>query len=294
MILEPWPRPLVKDIARRRSVVVIGSGVSRHATGNDGVTKPPVWKQFLLEAGGKIGRADQTEHIFRAIEQGDLLHACEWLKLRYDEEWTRFLRSKFYEPRYCAGKLHELIAMLDSRIVFSLNFDDIYENKAREVNENSLFLKHYYDADVCEFLRGDDRYVVKVHGNLSSPATLIFTQQDYAQARVKYSLFYSAFDAALMTHSFVFIGCGYSDPDVNLLLENQAFRAYPDTGNPHYFVTSAEISDDLKQSLRKNRNLKTLAYDKVDERHSGLITAVDDLRQRVDEERAELGVNWNW
>lgn len=284
----------MRDIARRRAIFVIGSGVSRHALGADKVTRPPVWKGFLRAAVKRFPRTPDTEHIYKAIDDGDLLHACEWLKNRYDEDWIAYLRSQFTDPRYTPGRLHELIALLDTRVVFSLNFDDIYENKSREINEASQFTKNYCDEDVCEFLRNDARYVVKVHGNLSSPATLIFTQEDYAKARIKHSLFYSAFDAALLTHTFLFIGCGYGDPDVNLLLENQAFSAQPGSINPHYFLTSEDISDDMKKSLRKNRNLKTLCYDKKDNDHSGLVTAIEKLNERVTEARSALLENANW
>lgn len=97
-----------------------------------------------------------------------------------------------------------------------------------------------------------------------------------------------------MTHTFLFIGCGYGDPDVNLLLENQAFSAQPGFINPHYFLTSDDISTDMKRSLRKNRNLKTLCYNKVDTDHSGLVAAFDQLYAKVIEARSTLVENANW
>nr|WP_278437023.1 SIR2 family protein [Brucella anthropi] len=294
MLREEWPQPLIRDIARRRAIFVIGSGVSRHAVGADNVTRPPVWKEFLRDAAQRFPNAVETAHIHRAIDDGDLLHACEWIKNRYDEDWAPYLRSRFTDPRYTPSRLHELIALLDTRVVFSLNFDDIYEIKSREINEASQFTKNYSDTDVCEFLRNDARYVVKVHGNLASPASLIFTQEDYARARIKHSLFYSAFDAALLTHTFLFIGCGYGDPDINLLLENQAFSTQPGSINPHYFLTSDEISDDMKKSLRKNRNLKTLCYDRIDNNHSGLVDAFEQLYSRIVDARSLLIENSNW
>ncbi|MFZ2868516.1 SIR2 family NAD-dependent protein deacylase [Zavarzinia sp.] len=268
--------------------------MSRHALGADGKTRPPMWKKFLEVTAEKIGQRPDTKHIFEAINGGDLLHACEWLKNRFDEDWTAHLRSVFVDPHYTPGELHKIIALLDSRVVFSLNFDDIYEGKSKEVNEASQFVKNYYDSDVCEFLRGDARYVVKVHGNLSSPASLIFTQEEYSQARVKHSLFYSAFDAALMSHTFFFVGCGYGDPDVNLLLENQAFSVTPGSISPHYFLTAQGLSDDLQRSLRRNRNLKVLTYRAVDDDHSGLVSAMEDLLSKVSDERALLVENSNW
>ncbi|MFL9599657.1 SIR2 family NAD-dependent protein deacylase [Aeromonas dhakensis] len=289
-----WPPRLIEDLARRRTIIVIGSGVSRHAVAADGVTRPPVWKEFLESAISKYERNERTEHIYKAIESGDLLHACEWIKNKYDEDWAAFLRSKFITPRYSSGKLHELIALIDTRVVFSLNFDDIYETKSREINDTSQFVKHYYDTDIVEFLRGDSRYIVKVHGSLSSTSNLIFTQKEYAQARSKYSLFYNAFDAALMSHSFLFIGCGYSDPDINILLENQCFSTVQGSNNPHYFLTGEGINNDLKNSLRNNRNLKTITYDPKDAQHSGLVDVISELYDKVGTKREELIETRNW
>ncbi|VXA76711.1 MULTISPECIES: SIR2 family NAD-dependent protein deacylase [Aeromonas] len=294
MLLDTWPPRLIEDLARRRTIIVIGSGVSKHAIAADGVTRPPVWKEFLQSAIERYDRNERTEHIYNAINSGDLLHACEWIKDLYDEDWSSYLRSQFITPRFSPGKLHELIALIDTRVVFSLNFDDIFETKSREINDTSQFVKHYYDTDIVEFLRGESRYIVKVHGSLSSTANLIFTQKEYAQARSKHNLFYAAFDAALMSHSFLFIGCGHNDPDINILLENQCFSTVQGSNNPHYFLTGEGINSDLKKSLRNNRNLKTITYDPRDEHHSGLVDFVSELYDKVGEKREELIETRNW
>lgn len=284
-----WPGSLVNDIARRRAVLLIGSGVSKHSIGRRGA-RPPTWKSFLKQA--LLDCPDEVPpYVQEAIGAGDYLHACEWLKIRYDDSWSAYLRKTFQTPGFVPSALHKAILSLDSRILFTLNFDDIYERAANET-PGSHIVKNYYDPDVSEFLRGDGRYIVKVHGNLNSPEQLIFTQKDYSSARVKNAPFYQAFDACLLTHSFVFIGAGYADPDVNLLLENQAF-SFP-SNQPHYFLTSDNNNDDLKRSLRNNRNLKTINYEKVDDGHSGLLTEILHLVELVDEKRQELSTNTNW
>lgn len=287
-----WPENLVRDIARRNAVIVIGSGVSKHAVSQDG-RRPPVWKEFLDSAYNHVNEGN-NEHIRKAIDTGDLLHACEWLKKRFDEDWTPFLRAKFRDPIYQAAEIHRLIVELDARIVFSLNFDNIYENAANSAGENAYIVKHYYHEDVCEFLRGDGRYIVKLHGDLDSPQNLIFTQREYSNARTNFSGFYSAFDAALLTNTFLFIGCGHQDPDINLLLENQAFGFPGNSDSPHYFLTSSGVNSDLVQSLRTNRNLKTIAYDQVDDLHSGLVNELKLLSETVEEKRTTLTQTLNW
>jgi hypothetical protein len=286
-----WPESLIRDLARRRAILVIGSGVSRHSLGGDDA-RPPTWKDFLTKALQDCPDKSSLEPIKDAISAGDFLHACEWLKKRFDENWVHYLRRTFSLPAFSPAPIHEEILKLDARIVFSLNFDDIYERHASGIHRGSYIIKNYYDTDVAEFLRGDGRYIIKVHGNLNSPENLIFTQKDYSQARVKHSTFYQAFDAALLTHTFVFVGSGYSDPDVNLLLENQNF-GFP-SQVPHYFLTSSGFGSDRKISLRENRNLKVLEYDPINEMHIGLVDSLKILNQRLESEIFDISKSASW
>ncbi len=286
-----WPQPLIKDLARRRAVIVIGAGVSKHSTSASGA-RPPLWKKFLEDALVNCPNRTDLLPIEAALREHDLLHACEWLKKRFDEQWPDYLRATFSQPAFPSAPIHDAILDLDSRIVFSLNFDDIYERHANGIHLGSHVVKNYHDPDVSEFLRGARRYIIKVHGTLNVPDKLIFTQKDYSNARVKHSAFYQAFDATLLTHTFLFIGCGLSDPDINLLLENQNF-GFP-TNSPHYFLTGSELSEDLVQSIRANRNLKVLQYDKIDDAHAGLVDELNGLSTLVEAERFELSQTTFW
>ena len=171
-----WPANLVRDIARRRTVIVIGSGVSRHSVGRDGVTRPPIWEAFLKRALADCPNKNDLAELDAAMAYKDFLHVCEWLKARYDEHWVIYLRKIFSLPAFAPSELHEQILRLDGRIVFSLNFDDIYERHANNITHGSYIIKNYYDDDASEFLRGDGRYIIKVHGSLNAPQKLIFTQ----------------------------------------------------------------------------------------------------------------------
>ncbi|WP_430512939.1 hypothetical protein [Pannonibacter phragmitetus] len=177
-----WPEELVRDIARRRCVLVVGSGVSRQAIGKDGI-RPPTWEQFLRSANDDLAGGPE-EHIAKAISDGDLLHACEWLQQKYDHNWSTRLRNSFMGPRFAPAEVHRTIALLDVRIIFSLNFEDIFDRALQDVHAGTCVKKHYYDEGVSEFLRGTERYLVKVHGTLDEVHKLIFNQKQYAQARV--------------------------------------------------------------------------------------------------------------
>lgn len=285
-----WPDDLVRDIARRRCVIVVGSGVSLQARGAKGEI-PPTWNSFLTDCNASA-KGGPYPHITKAITDGDLLHACEWLQRAYDTGWTAKLRSAFSTPRYTPTDVHRSICLLDSRIIFSLNFDDILDRAIQDVYAGTCVKKSYNDTDVSEFLRGTERYLVKVHGSLDTPNKIIFTQKQYAQARISAAPFYNAFDSALMTHTFLFMGTGYRDPDINLVLENQNF-IYNES-HPHFFLTSSGMHEDLKKSLRTNRNLKVIEYDNIDNNHSGFGIALNDLIHEVEAHREILSKTLEW
>lgn len=285
-----WPEPLIIDLARRRTIPVIGSGVSKHSENESGV-RPPLWKEFLYNCAQTKSRSE-VEHIFQAIEDRDYLHACEWLKMLMEDEWNNYLRDTFTAPQFRAAEIHKQLANLDSRIVFSLNFDNIFETYLRNEQGGSTIVKNYHDSDVQEFLRDTARFVIKLHGSLDTPNKLIFTQRDYADARINNAAFYKALDASILTHSLLFIGAGYTDPDVNLLLENHNFT-FP-SAKPHYFLTSENHHECLVRSMKENRNLKFIVYDKIDDGHSGLVTELENLVKQTNEAREDLIQTTNW
>jgi hypothetical protein len=250
-----------------------------------------MWAEFLKNALEKVGETNKAV-IKTAIADKDFLHAAEWIKSDLDERWEDFLRATFQTPSFEPADIHSIISDFDSRIVFTLNFEDIYERKVQDAYSGNVVIKSYRDPDVIEYLRGDSRYVVKVHGSLNSPDSIILTQKDYAEARSKYATFYRSFDAALLTNTFLFIGCGLSDPDVGLLLENQNFNYQK--SSPHYMLAASPINEQLALSMRNNRNLKLVEYDPVCQNHSGLVEELRSLLSLVTEARESMSENLAW
>jgi hypothetical protein len=198
-----WPGQLVKDIARRRAIILLGSGISRNSIGNGGV-QPPTWRQFLEEA------LDETpgpaRHIRAAIRNGDYLSACEWIKNRLDERWTNLLKAKFLTPAYRPNAVHELILSLDTSVYITPNFDKIFDNFVTERTQGATIVKSYYEDDAQQLVRNGSRVVLKIHGTIDTPNRMIFGRSKYAEARVQNSSFYQLIDALLLTNTFLLLG----------------------------------------------------------------------------------------
>lgn len=283
-----WPEQLVKDIARRRAIIMLGSGISKNSIGNDGA-RPPTWGEFMAEAFEKV--PPKSRHIRNALKSGDYLSACEWIRGRMDEDWNPYLISKFLTPEYRPNKLHELIFLLDTSVYVTPNFDKIFDNYVIEQTHGTTIVKTYYDDDVQQLIRAGGRVILKVHGTIDAPDRMIFGRGDYASARIKYAAFYYLIDALLLTNTFLMLGCGLNDPDFQLMFENFAYR-FPNS-QPHYMAYAESSHEEVEALLRDTRNLKFLKYSKAHD-HKELEQSLETLVAEVEAKRVEIGANSSW
>ena len=185
-----------------------------------------MWAAFLAAA---LLQAGGTRQFIAAVRQllddRDYLTACELIKGKMGPAaFGDFVRDEFLTPRFSPAPIHDVIAELDSRLVITPNFDKIYETQLNFVRQASVVVKSYTEADVAETIRAQGRFVLKIHGSVDNPPEMIFTRAEYARARQVYRGFYAILDALAITKTFLFIGCGLSDPDIRLILEDYAFR----------------------------------------------------------------------
>lgn len=290
-----WPDKLIDAIALRKSVLFLGSGISANAK-NEAGKHPATWDAFLrsiLER-RKTAIGSHVSEIEGLLERHDYLLACEIIvDLIGKEEFGNDTANEFRKPRYSPAEIHSIIYSLDSKIVITPNVDKIYDECATVESHSSVVIKTYYDSDLAKYLRTDDYLVIKAHGSVDKTSKMIFTHGQYSAARCTYSSFYKLLDALILTHTFVFLGCGINDPDIALTLENANFiyEGCP----PHYFVTAkGSVSDNVKKILLNNRNIEVITYDNPDETHAELIEGLKKLKDLVEQKRTQISANYTW
>lgn len=285
-----WPPDLIQSIARRRCVIFIGAGVSMNSK-NDKGKSPPSWKYFLEQAIIKCG-GPQRE-LKKLLSAGDYLSCCQIIKYKLGHDWVPLLEDTFLHPKFQPASIHEEILKLDSSIVITPNYDKIFDNYAQKATGNLLKIKKFYDGDIPRVLRAgpDQRLILKMHGCIDTPDKLIFTRQEYADARAEFSNFYRAIDALILTNTFLFVGCGLSDPDISLMLEQytRAFGSAP----PNYFTTSERRSSEYESMISDNYNLKIIRYSSNDG-HAELLQSIKELNFFVEDKRRILAESNLW
>jgi hypothetical protein len=288
-----WPQNLIDDIANQKSVLYLGSGVSANSKNEFG-KRPATWKIFLTDILEKKTEelAESKDVIISLLKKEDYLMACEVIvNILGDRVFGDLAADEFRRPGYQPGDLHGKIFSLDSRIVITPNVDKIYDQYATSSSNGTVVIKTYKD-NIASFLRSPDFLIIKAHGTIDDTDHMIFTHGQYSKARNENASFYRILDALMLTHTFIFLGCGVYDPDIQLTLENYNF-SFPGC-RPHYFITEENsIVRDVKDCLAKNRNLEFLTYENEDGTHSQLLTNLKELDSLVSGKRQEIaGTSW--
>jgi hypothetical protein len=284
-----WPVSLVEALARRRTVLFLGAGVSKNSVNSSG-KRPPTWEEFLRSASEGMNRK-KMKFVRKEITTGQFLNACEWIKQDLDDQWIVKLKAEFSEPKYEAAEIHKYIYELDSRITITPNIDKIYDNYAVNKSQGTVVVKCHTDVDVIDCIRRNERMILKAHGSIDAPGDIIFTRTDYSKTFVKNRAFYKMLGSLIDTQQFLFIGAGYSDPDFQLLFEQHSYLF--ESNVPHYMVTTKEIPQEHAELIRSTRNIKVLKYDPRDN-HSVLTASIKALSSLVAEKREEIAARLDW
>lgn len=287
-----WPEDLVRDIAARRSVLFLGAGVSNNAANVDGV-HPRGWTDFLIHLASRVPDTAQQSDVVQCIKDADLLTACELARKYLSESVFRTeMLQEFSGNAYRPAKIHDDLSLVDSRLVMTTNFDKLYENRANQLQDNTVIVKNYYDTDVADVFRRQDRVVIKVHGTIDLPHKIIFTRSQYALARRDYGHFYQLLRGLFVTHTFVFLGASMRDPDIQLLLEDHAYRF--EGARPHYMAMPADSARaGTLRVLEETMNLKALLYDPANN-HQALADSVAELVPKVEAARENIAATAGW
>ena len=289
-----WPQELINDIAKRNCVLYLGSGISA-ASKNDEGKSPATWCKFLSDIldirREKLKACHDT--IMQLLEKENYLTACEIIVKHLGErDFGELAADEFRRPGYHPNELHQIIFSLDSRLVITPNIDKIYDQYATTQSHGTVIIKTYRD-DIARYLRSPDYLIIKAHGTIDDTDHIVFTHSQYSRVRNNNATFYRMLDALLLTRTFIFLGCGLSDPDIQLVLENLNF-SFPGC-RPHYMVIPLNnLSEDELGCIANNRNIEFLQYENPDKTHSQLLESLKELDCFVAEKRQEIAGRISW
>lgn len=281
-----WPDNLVRDLVEGRCVIFLGAGISCNSTNTAGKS-PKSWKDVLLSFANKVVDNKKKKSILNSIVRSDYLMACELVKnILGDDVFNDLLKSEFLIPGFLPSQIHKEIFKLDAAVVITPNFDKIYDTYIAAEAKGTIPILNYYSDDIVDFIRSGTPIVLKIHGTIDEPAKLIFSKKDYAFARNCYASFYKLLEALILTKTFLFLGSGLNDPDIQLLLENHCFQ-YRNRRKHYFVVPEKQYSRDELTVYESTLNLSFLEYKWRDRSHYSMdfLESISELSKKVETEK---------
>ena len=280
-----WPDNLVEELAYRRCLIFLGSGISATAKNNVGES-PDTWGAFLDNVKSKMKNPSEDDKNFveDMLKKQNYLLALQAIADLCDSgEYSNYLKSQYLRGKYKPSKVHELIKDLDSKIVVTTNFDKLYEGLCHEPEYITF---DYTDTrSIIGSIKAPENIIIKAHGSIDDTEKLIFTAKQYYQAQEQYPEFYHLMTALFLTHTVVFLGYSLNDPDINLLL--QFLHNTANSSCPHYMIDKKGNKPQLVKHWKDTYNVSLLEYG---DDYSCLESSLEELRDLVVDLREERGM----
>lgn len=271
-----WPNNIIEELAYRRCILFLGSGISATSK-NDKGESPETWSEFLTNVKGKIKnpRIEDTQFIDEMLNQKNYLLALQSISDLCDPgEYSNHLKNTFLRGRFKPSEIHKIIKELDSKIVVTTNFDKIYESIC---NEPEYVTFEYTDTrSIIASIKAPESIIIKAHGSIDDTEKIIFTAKQYFDAQRKYPEFYHLLSALFLTHTVVFLGYSLNDPDINLLL--QFLYNTANSTCPHYLIDKTGNKDQIKKHWKDTYNVSVIEYGDT---YDCLTEGLSDLRDQV-------------
>ena len=256
----------VKEIKKAQEnnqlVIFVGSGVSNNSN-------VPTWGALIRKFADKIGydkcnsckKAGKTcpkpncEDRY-AFTQDEYLRIPEY----YFQSDTSEKKEEYYQIIQSALKCDngpnsiddELFKILPHHII-TTNYDSLLEDST---NLNSqLYTVVSQDSDLLS--KASDRYIIKMHGDLKAPDTIVLKESDYIDYEQKHPLISTFIRSLLVNHTFVFLGYSLNDYNLNLIIGwiNYFKKIYDVAERPHSFLVASHEPSAFEKTRLENKNI---------------------------------------
>ncbi len=267
------PEDLVKRLAKDQVILFVGAGVSMDL----GL---PSYASLIRELGSQVGFDGE---IFEVL--GDYLTLAEYYHLEKDGllDLQRYLQSKWKKTQkeVMASSVHRALVELRCKLIYTTNFDGFIAQAHRGMRRGYRTIKSA--KDLVE-LPSDKVQIVKLHGDLASPSTMVFTESSYFERLSFESPLDVKLRADVLGKSLLFIGYSLSDINIRYLLfrlQRQWEKESIPEFRPKAYVFMGR-SNPVQSKVLRSRGVEPIVAQSTDQ-GKALSNFLQQLRKQADE-----------
>ena len=262
----------IKEINKARTnnrlVIFVGSGVSN----NSGV---PTWKGLIETIAKKINYNENCNGC-DSIETSCPKEDCSE---RFNFTATEFLRIPEYyyqsassdeyfqtisDTLKCdkeSNAVDEIILDIAPHHIITTNYDTLLENSASIKTANYKVI--YEDKDLLS--NASDGYIIKMHGDIDRPETIVLKESDYIDYEHTHPLISTYIKSLLVNHTFMFVGYSLNDNNLNLIIGwiNYFCKQYGVSERPYSFLIQNSAPSEFELSRLEKNNIFVIGLDSL-------------------------------
>lgn len=232
---------LVERFAHGNGTVFVGAGISLGA-------RLPSWSKLMAPLRADLGSA--------AGPNTGYLDIAELYEVKHSRSvLVQYLKERLGDVRFQLTKTHELIVGLPVQRIYTTNFDTLLEqaSQKRQINRNVIF-----NASQVGFSDTSTLSIVKLHGDLSDPESIVISARDFYSYFGKNPAVADLLKVELQTHTVLFLGYSFSDPNLGMILGNAANQS----GAVRPLLYSLQLKpSELSIRAMNARGVKVIALD---------------------------------
>lgn len=256
----------VKEIRKAQEnnqlVIFVGAGVSKNSD-------VPTWWDLIKTIADKINydRCDSCKKRNEACPKSECedryaFTQDEFLRIPeyYFQRDTSKNNTEYYELIRDTLKCDKGSNPIDDEIfsilphhIITTNYDSLLENTM--ALNSQLYTVVSQDSDLLS--KASERYIIKMHGDLGTPSTIVLKESDYIDYEQKHTLISTFIRSLLVNHTFVFLGYSLNDYNLNLIIGwiNYFRKFYGVEKRPFNFLVDSKAPSDFEKLRLEDKNI---------------------------------------
>jgi len=233
-----------------RLVIFVGAGVSMNS-------KLPSWYGLIKKIADELkfsncipscsgcNKSDCSAK--NEFTQEDFLKIPEYYYSTVgDKTYYDFIQNHFL-PMPSPNEIDKLIISLLPHHIITTNYDTLLEDV--ESTDATLYSVIAQDHDLLSKI--NDRYIIKMHGDIHAPKTIVLKESDYTTYESTHPLISTFIRSLLINHTFLFVGYSLNDYNLKIIMGwiNYYVNLHRIKERPHSFI----ITDKKYNELESNR-----------------------------------------
>lgn len=278
------PKTLRNAINEDRCVVFVGAGASMDALDNKDIPLPH-WGQLLMELLELIQDSvdrdppEIIDEIEEMLERGDFMAVSEWIDFRLgNASFRQHLMNRLATAK--KSRVHEILSSKPFRAVMTTNYDCLTEIYWAQQNKNPFVVipqKPDSIAIASQALQSSNGMtpIIRAHGALNDPSTLIFFPKSYREIMFRNDPFRQFMSMIFRQFTVLFVGTSFRDPNFQSLLQ-WIYTITEGNENGHFAILENK-GPVFKKYMKSNYNIEFITYQASNGDHSELLQLLDSI-----------------